>query len=148
VPTVVVTADPEVTGWAQGLRLVAPGGVDLTCTDRPAAGQRAVPASARPGTARPGTVRPITARLLVGRARRVAGRLRRRLQGRPVATPPRHARLGADDLRGATLLITDCQSMPLAQQILQAHPGLHPVIELDRGGRLGPPPDAPEEVPE
>jgi hypothetical protein len=76
-------------------------------------------------------------------ARRFAGRLKRRLQGRPVTLPPRDARLTPEDVRGATLVVTDCQSMPTAREMLAADPQLRVVVELDRSGRLGPPPDSP-----
>jgi len=72
----------------------------------------------------------------------VAGRLRRRLRGRPTATPARRIRLADSDLRGATVLVTDCQSMALARRLLELRPQLRLAVELDRGGRLGPPPDA------
>jgi glycosyltransferase involved in cell wall biosynthesis len=118
VPTVVVTGDPEVTAWSKGLHVVAPSAVDAAPADP-----------------------------LVVRARRAAGRVKRRVQGRPVATPPRGARLSDTDLEGATVLVADCQSMPLAQRLLAAHPQARLAVELDRGGRLGPPPDARDERP-
>lgn len=128
VPTVVVTADPEVTAWADGLRVVGPAGVV------PPAAQRAGAAAAEQSV-------PLTVQ-----ARRLAGRLKRRLEGRPAALPPRSARLVPDDVRDATLVVTDCQSMPLAQRMLQAYPGVRAVVELDRGGELGPPPDGTQDA--
>jgi len=116
VPTVVVTADPEVTGWAKGLSVVGPGGVDVAPPEP-----------------------------LAVTARRAAGRWKRRLQGRPVVAPSRGARLRPDDLLDATVLVTDCQSMPIAERMIQAHPKLRLALDLDRGGRLGPPPDAGDE---
>ena len=60
------------------------------------------------------------------------------------STPPpvRVAALTGDFLAGATLVIGDCQSMPLVEAMLTAHPTLRPVVELDRTGPLGPPPDS------
>jgi glycosyltransferase involved in cell wall biosynthesis len=118
VPAVVVTGDPQVTAWADGLSVVGPPGV--------------LPAQAQLTPDEP----------LAVQARRVAGRLKRRLQGRPSALPPREARLTPDDLESATVLVTDCQSMPIAQRLAAAHPHVRLAVELDRGGRLGPPPDA------
>jgi glycogen(starch) synthase len=133
VPTVVVTGDPQVTAWAQGLRVVGPAAVDDVAPVRatsPAAAQAAVPAEP-----------------LAVQARRLAGRLKRRLQGRPTALPPASARLTAADLGGATIVVTDCHSMPLAARLAEAAPpGARLVVELDRGGRLGPPPDSRDEV--
>lgn len=116
-PTVVVTADPQVTSWASGLRVVGPAAVDL--------GAPAAPAEP-----------------LAVQARRLAGTVKRRLQGKPVAGPPRSARLTADDVRGATVVVTDCQSMPLAGRLVGAAPNARIVVELDRRGPLGPPPDS------
>jgi glycosyltransferase involved in cell wall biosynthesis len=118
VPTVVVTGDPQVTAWADGLPLVGPAGVEPQ--DAPAPPEQP----------------------LAVQARRVAGRLKRRLQGRPSAVPSRAARLTDEDLASATVVITDCQSMPIAERLAAAHPQLRLAVELDRGGRLGPPPDA------
>jgi glycosyltransferase involved in cell wall biosynthesis len=123
VPAVVVTGDPQVTAWAQGLDVVGPAAVaDLDRQPAPAADPIAV------------------------QARRAAGRLKRRLQGKPVATPPKSARLGPDDVRGATVVVTDCHSMPIALRLADAAPDARLVVELDRGGRLGPPPDSRDEV--
>ena len=119
VPTVVVTADPQVTSWAAGLRVVGPTAVDVVA-DAP--------------------VEP-----LVVQARRLAGQVKRRLQGKPAAGPPRSARLTADDLRGATVVVTDCQSMPLARRLVGSAPEVRLVVELDRSGPLGPPPDSRDE---
>jgi glycosyltransferase involved in cell wall biosynthesis len=120
VPAVVVTADPQVTSWASGLRVVGPGAVDVAPAEGPA-------------------------EPLAVRARRLAGKVKRRLQGRPVAGPPRSARLGPGDLRGATVVVTDCQSMPLARRLMAAAPHARVVVELDRRGPLRPPPDSPDE---
>jgi glycosyltransferase involved in cell wall biosynthesis len=111
VPTVVVTADPQVTAWASGLRVVGP----------------------------PPPAPPVP---LAVQARRLAGKVKRRLQGQPVAGPPRSARLAPDDLRGATVVVTDCPSMPLARRLIAAAPHTRVVVELDRRGPLGPPPDS------
>jgi glycogen(starch) synthase len=127
VPTTVVTADPQVTSWATGLRVVGPAGVET----RSAIGSTPTPSV--PSVA-------VT-------ARRLAGQVKRRLQGKPVAGPPKSARLAADELAGATVLVADCQSMPLVASILDAVPTARPVVELDRSGTLGPPPDARDEVP-
>lgn len=125
VDTTVVATDPQILGWAQGLPVVAPKGVELT------------PAAAATVAAQP----------LSTQARRFAGRLKRRLLGGPggapaAAPPPRGATLGAGFLGGATVLVTDCQSMPLARAVLEVHPGAVPAFELDRVGALGPTPDA------
>jgi glycosyltransferase involved in cell wall biosynthesis len=119
VPTVVVTADPQVTSWASGLRVVGPSALDL-----------GAPAPAAP-------IEPLAVQ-----ARRFAGTVKRRLQGKPVAGPPRSARLTREDLRGATVVVTDCQSAPVARQVLAAAPDARIVVELDRCGPLGPPPDS------
>ena len=124
VPAVVVTGDPEVTGWAAGLPVVGMGGIDAVV-----------------GAAGSGVAGPPSEPLAV-QARRVAGRLKRRLQGRPSAVAPRGARLTAADLDGATVLVTDCQSMPIAERLAAVYPQLKLAVELDRAGRLGPPPDA------
>ncbi len=122
VPTAVVTADPQIISWAADVPVVAPSGVDL--------------AGATP------LLDPIAVR-----ARRAAGRMKRRLQGGPAASrPPGTAALDGDFLDGATLVLGDCQSMPLAQQMLTAHPGLCPVVELDRSGALAPPVDSEDET--
>jgi glycosyltransferase involved in cell wall biosynthesis len=128
VPTVVVTADPEVTSWASGLRVVAPSGIALAeVVDVPAV--------------------PITpSEPLLAQARRLAGRVRRTMQGRPAAGPPRANRLTDDDLRDATVVITDCQSMPVAERLLAAAPDARAVVELDRTGPLAPPPDSRDEA--
>jgi glycosyltransferase involved in cell wall biosynthesis len=128
VPTVVVTADPQLTSRASGLRVVGPAALDVT---------------AQAAAAAPAVPLPVQARRFAGvQARRFAGRLKRRLQGRPVAGPPRAARLTPGDVRGATVVVTDCQSMPVAQRLLAAAPDARAVVELDRGGTLGPPPDS------
>jgi glycosyltransferase involved in cell wall biosynthesis len=114
VPAVVVTADPQVTAWSEGLPVVGPQGIG-------------VPVEPLPSPA--------------VRARRLAGRLKRRLEGRPAALPPRSARLSEDDLRGATVIVTDCQSMPVTRGLLDACPDARAVVELDRTGALGPLPD-------
>ena len=119
VPAVVVTGDPQVTAWASGLRVVGPAAV--------------------PG---PGAAPP--ADPLAVQARRLAGRLKRRVQGRPSALPPRSARLAPDDVRGATVVVTDCSSMVPATR-LAAVRGTRRVGERVRGGRLGPPPDSRDE---
>jgi glycosyltransferase involved in cell wall biosynthesis len=125
VPTVVVTGDPQVTAWSQGLRVVGPAGAQP------------------PGTPGDGAAaRPTASPPLAVAARRAAGRLKARLAGRPAAVAARSARLTADDLQDATMVITDCQSMPIAERLAAAHPRLVLAVELDRGGRLGPPPDA------
>lgn len=122
VPTAVVTADPQIVSWAADVPVMAPAGVDL--------------AGATP------LADPIPVR-----ARRAAGRMKRRLQGGPAASrPPGTAALDGDFLDGATLVLGDCQSMPLAQQMLTAHPGLCPVVELDRSGALAPPVDSEDET--
>lgn len=126
VPTVVVTADAQVTSVTSGLRVVGPNGVEVGPS---------VPAA--PSEPLAGKVR----RLAV-QARRLAGKVRRRLRGKPVAGPPRAARLTPDDLRGATVIVTDCQSMPVAQRLLAASPDARAVVELDRRGPLAPPPDS------
>lgn len=122
VPAVVVTSDPQVTSWASGLRVVGPAALDV---------------GGAPGTA--------SAEPLAVQARRLAGKVTRRLRGRPVAGPPRSARLGPGDLHGATVVVTDCQSMPLARRLIVAAPKARVVVELDRRGPLGPPPDSPDE---
>jgi glycosyltransferase involved in cell wall biosynthesis len=129
VPTVVVTRDPEVTSWARGLRVVAP---DRVVTDGDGGGPDASAAPVAPGDP------------LAVRARRLAGRVKRRVQGLPTAGPPRQARLEGDDLHGATVLVTDCQSMPVAERLIRAYPQVRLAVELDRRGRLGPPPDSPD----
>ncbi|MDQ1288998.1 MAG: hypothetical protein QG622_2564, partial [Actinomycetota bacterium] len=86
-----------------------------------------------------GPAEPVTVR-----ARRFAGHLKRRLEGRPVALPPRSAQLTPGDLDGATVVVTDCQSMPVARRLLAVAPDVRMVVELDRGGVLGPPPDSAE----
>jgi glycosyltransferase involved in cell wall biosynthesis len=132
VPTVVVTGDPQVTIWADGLHVVGPGAVDGVA---PAAASSVVASAA--------------AESLAVSARRLAGRVKRRLQGRPSALPPSSARLTAADLRGATIVATDCHSMPLASRLASTPyaAGARLVVELDRGGSLGPPPDGRDEVP-
>jgi len=125
VPTVVLTADPQVTGWARGLRVARP---DAALPGAPPAAADAPP------------VQPLAVR-----ARRLAGQVRRRLAGEPVALPPRGTVLAPDDLAGATVVVTDCQSMPAARRIAAAAPTARFVVELDRGGRLGPPPDSRDE---
>jgi hypothetical protein len=78
--------------------------------------------------------------------RRAAGRAWRAVRGRsPSAKPDKGIQLTRADLRGATMLVTDCQSMPFAERLLQA-PGLPVVFELDRTGPLAPPPDSREET--
>jgi len=80
------------------------------------------------------------------RARRLAGRWRRRLLARagasPAARPAPSVELDAAFLDGATLVLGDCQSMPAARALLASHPGLRPVVELDRVGALAPPADS------
>jgi len=127
VPTVVVTGDPQVTAWAEGLRVVGPAAVEAL----------GAPSAAVPG--------PVAEPLAVV-ARKAAGRLKRRLQGRPTALPPASARLAEADLAGATIVVTDCHSMPLGVRLADAATGARLVVELDRGGRLGPPPDSGDEV--
>jgi glycosyltransferase involved in cell wall biosynthesis len=143
VPTVVVTGDSQVTAWSEGLPVVGPAGVEPAGVQRagvePAGVQRA---GVEPAGAEPADVRGTPQEPLAVAARRVAGRLKRRLQGRPSAVPPRAARLAPEDLDAATLVVTDCQSMPIAERLAAAYPQLKLAVELDRGGRLGPPPDA------
>jgi len=128
--TVVVTADPQIAGWAAPGPVVAPSAVPLGRAEDGTA-QRYVP----------------PAQPLAVRARRAAGALRRRLDGsRPAVVKAPGSLLSDDFLDGATLVVGDCQSMPLAHQLLAAHPGLRPVVELDRGGRAGPPPDGPDDL--
>jgi glycosyltransferase involved in cell wall biosynthesis len=128
VPTVVVTADPQVTAWAQGLRVAGPAAV------------------AQLAAAQLGAAQPLAAPPLAVRARRLAGRVKRRLQGKPAAVPSRSATLGLAEVRGATVVVSDCQSMPLAARLAAAVPEARLVVELDRGGRLGPPPDSRDEA--
>ncbi|MFN8079721.1 MAG: glycosyltransferase family 4 protein [Kineosporiaceae bacterium] len=80
---------------------------------------------------------------LAVRARRTVGALRRRaLRVLETRSVPRQrvtgVQLDDDFLQGAQLVLGDCQSMPLARALLAAHPQLHPVVELDRVGPLGP----------
>jgi glycosyltransferase involved in cell wall biosynthesis len=132
-PTVVVTGDPQVTAWAQGLRVVGPGAVSAV--------------AARTGTsAGPATTAPPAGSLPV-RARRAAGLLKRRLQGRPATLPKASAALAPADLDHATIVVTDCHSMPLAARLADVATDARLVVELDRRGRLGPPPDGADEVP-
>lgn len=134
VPAVVVTGDPQVTAWASGLRVVATHALDdAVAAASAAAGVRAGTSPSDP---------------LAVRARRLAGRLKRRLQGKPSALPPRSARILPDDVRAATVVVTDCQSMALGARLAAAVPSTRLVVELDRGGRLGPPPDSRDEVPQ
>ena len=127
--TVVVTADPQIAGWAAPAPVVAPSAVPVGHADDGTAQRYQPPAQP-----------------LAVRARRAAGALRRRLNGSqaPVVRAAGSV-LGDGFLDGATLLVGDCQSMPLAQQLLAAHPGLLPVVELDRGGPVGSPPDGPDD---
>jgi len=133
VPTVVVTGDPQVTAWADDLRVVGPGAVAAL-----------TPASGPEAPSEPPAEPP--AEPLAVTARRFAGRLRRRLQGRPTALPPAGARLTVDDVRGATIVVTDCASLPLGVRLASAGAAARLVVELDRGGLLGPLPDGDDEV--
>ncbi len=124
VPTTVVSNDEKIISWSRDIPVVAPKAVDV--------------AGAHP------IVEPA-----VTTARRAVKRLLQRgtaavgLQTDGSAPPPvRVAALTGDFLAGATLVIGDCQSMPLVEAMLTAHPTLRPVVELDRTGPLGPPPDS------
>jgi hypothetical protein len=81
---------------------------------------------------------------LIRRLRRVASALRRRARGEPVLRPRAHGRLAPEDLRDATLLVTDCQSMPLSRLLLESAPRLRLAFELDRSGPLAPAADSRE----
>jgi glycosyltransferase involved in cell wall biosynthesis len=124
VPLAVVTDDPQITGWAAGQTVLRSAKVAL-------------------GGERP----PVLVVPLAVRVRRLGGRLRRWLVGRvsgEATSAARPAGLGFDAhfLDGATLVLGDCQSLSLARAMLAAHPTLRPVVELDRTGVLGPPPDS------
>ncbi|HEY6797239.1 MAG TPA: glycosyltransferase family 4 protein [Kineosporiaceae bacterium] len=137
-PTVVVTGDPQVTAWAAGLRVVGPAAVAALAGAQTGATPSAPQRSPQPST----QPEPLGVR-----ARRLAGRVRRRLQGRPAAQPPRWATVTAGDVSGATVVVADCQSMPLADRLATAVPQARLVVELARGGRLGPPPDGRDDAP-
>jgi glycogen(starch) synthase len=101
-------------------------------------------AAAGVAVAAAGTPQPPLRRLrrALGRWRR--DRWRRDRWRRPAASrgvARRSARLDGAFLEGATLVLGDCQSAPLARTLLAAHPGLRPVVELDRTGVLAPSPD-------
>jgi glycogen(starch) synthase len=121
-PVAMVTRDPEITELAAGLP-VAP----------PEALARSVEPLADRGRAR---------------LRRAAGALRRRLRRLPPAPrPPRGAVLPPGSLDGATVVVTDIQSMPFARALLDGgRPTLRVAFELDRGGDLGPAADVAERV--
>ncbi len=124
VPTTVVTDDEKIIGWSAGLPVVSPRAVDV--------------AGARPST-EPAS---IVARRRVKRLLRRGGEAAGLKLTSEVPSQARTVALGGDFLTGATLVIGDCQSMPLVQAMLAAHPSLRPVVELDRRGALGPPPDS------
>ncbi len=130
VAAVVVTTDPQIAGWAAPGYVVAPSAVPLGRADDGTAQRYVSPAQP-----------------LAVRARRAAGALKRRLgAARPTGAtqsgpPAGHTVLDDAFLDGAKLVVTDCQSMPLARAMLSAHPGLIPALELARGGPLGSPPD-------
>ena len=71
------------------------------------------------------------------RARRLAGRWRRRLAGRPV--PAARPRESGDLVTDATLVLGDAQSAPVVASMVVARPDLEVCIELDRSGALTPP---------
>ncbi|MCP2367324.1 glycosyltransferase involved in cell wall biosynthesis [Agromyces flavus] len=129
-PTQLLTADPGIAALAaeprgtQGtnVTVVRPAAVDAASGDGLVGRARRVAASVV-GAARSGGVRAG-----LGAARRALPDLGR----------PRQVAL----LEDATLILADCQSMPLAAALLERHPGLRPVVELDRVGPLAPPPDA------
>lgn len=128
----VVTDDTEVKGWGSAAGLMG-------------LGSKSVPGLASSKVVTRAPTLPLKARL-----RREAGRLRRealqRLKDRSAAAPAARqpAQGPAEGILGGegTLVIGDVQSMPLAASMLEAYPGLRPVVELDRGGVLGPTPDA------
>jgi glycogen(starch) synthase len=76
-----------------------------------------------------------------GLVRRVA----RRLRGRPGHRPSKGDTLGVGSLRGATLLVTDMQSMPAARAALRETPGTPVIVELPRDGVHGTPADSAEQ---
>ncbi|MEI5585090.1 MULTISPECIES: glycosyltransferase family 4 protein [unclassified Agromyces] len=127
VPAQLVTSDPAIAALASAtgapnVAVVRPAAVD------PAAAEP-FPARARRAAASVlGALRSRGVRAGLGAVRRELPTLGR---PRPVAVPD-----------AATLLVADCQSMPLATALLERHPGLHPVVELDRTGTLAPPPDS------
>ncbi len=126
VPTVVVTTDPQITAWSQGLAVLAPKAVDLAGAPRPVA--PALPLTTR--------ARRLLGRVVRGVARGLGrGPARRPGAGRPEETTAggrTPVRVDAAFWAGATLVVTDCQSMPLARSMLAAYPGLQVVTELTR----------------
>ncbi len=124
VPTAVVSADERIVAQATGLPVVAPKAVDV--------------AGVRPVTEPAATTARRAVKQLLRRGGAAAG-----LRAEPAAPQPvRMAALDGDFLASATLVIGDCQSMPLVRAMLDAHPTLRPVVELDRIGPLAPPPDS------
>lgn len=146
VPAAVVVV--ATSGWRRdavaqealaGIRMGAPVTVltrDQQLAARLPAGMVRDPAARPPRIAPPG---PAAAARL-GRARRLAGRWRRRLMGRAVPTPPPPA--PGDLVMDATLVLGDAQSAPLVASLIVARPDLEVCVELDRTGALAPPPDA------
>jgi len=146
-PSVVVVAT---SGWRRdavteeaqaGIRLGSPVTVltrDQQLADLLPAGVVRDPA-AMPGKGTPSS--SVKARRgPLGRARRLAGRGRRRLMGRraPAAPPPASGELVTD----ATLMLGDAHSAPLVASLILERPDLQVCVELDRSGVLAPPPDA------
>lgn len=127
VPTQLLTADPAIADLVDGT------------------------AARSVGVVRPAAVDPASAEPFTARARRAAASVLGALRSDGAGAGVRRARrelpgLGraraVSLLEPATLVIADCQSMPLASALLDRHPGLRPVVELDRTGPLVPPPDA------
>ena len=144
-PAVVVAAT---SGWRRdavaeevqtGIRLGAPVTVltrDQQLIDMLPAGMARDPA-ARPmagaaSGAKPGSPSTVSAQL--SRARRLAGRWRRRLAGRPV--PAAKPAAQGDLVTDATLVLGDAQSAPLVASLMAQRPDLEVCIELDRSGAL------------
>ncbi|MGR2752789.1 glycosyltransferase family 4 protein [Agromyces arachidis] len=127
VPTQLVTADPAIASLAAAsdapeVSVVRPAAVDP-------AGPGSFPVRARRVAASVvGATRSRGLRAGLGAMRRELPNLGRPA---PVALP-----------EAATLVVADCQSMPVAVALLERHPGWRPVVELDRAGPLAPPPDA------
>ncbi|MFE5670885.1 glycosyltransferase family 4 protein [Agromyces sp. NPDC056523] len=126
----VITADPTIAslateptaGGSGTVAVVAPVAVDPARAEHFGVRVRRAASSAVGATRRSGV-------------RAGLGAVRRELAGlRPVAA------VELPDT--ATLVVADCRSMPLVARLLATRPGLRPVVELDRVGRLAPPPDS------
>ncbi len=166
VPTLVVTRDGELAALADSLdqAVVTPEALNDLPALRggvPAAGTVLAPAGGSVMTPVGGTV--VTGAV---RVRRLAGGLRRRLQGRPAGVGSGNgagaaggaaaggaaaggAAAGAtvdgaelaEAVGGATLLLTDVQSAPVAARLLARDPSCTVIVELPRGGGHGALPD-------